>query len=133
MIDPGNMEAAAIRLAELSREIDDLERGRASLLERLNRAREVLQTAGQRTARMRASVGLLCEHMQNVSIALIELRAIEEEMNEIGMTLTENGKEVTGLLFEADSFKEALDETDDDLDRVSTILLEGKPRRSRGH
>ena len=133
MIDPGNAEAAAIKLAELSREIDDLERGRANLLERLNRARETLQMAGQRTARMRASVDLLCEHLRNIAMTMTELRAIEEEMNEIGMGLEENGKEATGLLFEAGSFKEALGETEDDLEHLSAFLIEGKSKRSRGH
>ena len=133
MIDPGNVETVAIRLAELSREIDDLERGRANLLERLNRAREAMNAACQRTAAMRASLDLLCDHIRSSAVTLTELHAIEEEMNEIRTDMEENSKEARSLLFEADSFSEALDETEDDLEHLSSIFIEGKSNRSRGH
>ncbi len=133
MIDPGNAEAAAIRLAEISREIDDMEKGRAALLERLNRTRNTILSAGQRTAAMRASVDLMCDHMTNVAMAFAELRALEEEMREVGRGLADNDRETTGLLFEADSFSDTLEETEDDLDRLSAIIIEGKVRNQRGH
>ena len=70
MNDSGKTELAAIKLAELSREIGDLENGRIALLLRLDHVRARLLTAGQRTAAMRASVDLLCEHITNVASAI---------------------------------------------------------------
>ena len=133
MVDPGDAEALAIRLVELSREIDDLELGRMGLLERLNLAREALHLAGQRTAAMRASVDLLYEHLSNSAMALRDLRALEEEMEEAGASLEGEGKEATGLLFETESFGESLDDAEEDLERMSAILIEGTLGRSRGH
>lgn len=133
MADFGVTEAAAIRLAELSREVDDLETGRTSLLNRIDRLRATLVAAGQRTAAMRASVDLLCEHISNIASALAELRALEEEMRELEQGLGGNDKEATGLVFEADGLEAALDEAEDDLERVSAILIDGKTRYSRGH
>ncbi|HKY03792.1 MAG TPA: hypothetical protein VJQ56_02825 [Blastocatellia bacterium] len=133
MADFGVTEAAAIRLAELSREVDDLETGRTSLLNRLDRVRATLVAAGQRTAAMRASVDLLCEHISNIASALAELRALEEEMRELEQGLGGNEREATGLVFEADGLEAALDEAEDDLERVSAILIDGKTRYGRGH
>lgn len=133
MTDPVIAEAAAIRLADLSREIEDLENGRLAMLNRLDRMRAELQSSGNRTAAMRASVNLLCEHISNVVSVLAELRAIEEEMHEMGRSLGAVEKNASGLSFEADSLQETLDEAEDELERLSSILIEGKARHPRGH
>ena len=133
MNDSGKAELAAIKLAELSREIGDLENGRIALLRRLDQVRARLLTAGQRTAAMRASVDLLCEHVTNVASAIAELRALEEEMSELGEGLEGVGKEASALLFESDGLQDTIDEADDELDKLSAILIEGKIKHPRGH
>lgn len=133
MTDPVIAEAAAIRLADLSREIEDLENGRMAMLNRLDSMRAELQASGHRTAAMRASVDLLCEHITNVVSALAELRAIEDEMREMGRGLGAIEKNVSGLSFEAESLQETLDEAEDELERLSSLLIEGKARHPRGH
>ena len=133
MNDSGKTELAAIKLAELSREIGDLENGRIALLRRLDQVRARLLTAGQRTAAMRASVDLLCEHVTNVASAIAELRALEEEMRELGEGLEGVGKEASALLFESDGLQDTIDEADVDLDKLSAILIEGKIKHPRGH
>ena len=133
MNDSGKSKIAAIKLAELSHEIGDLENGRIALLNRLDQIRAKLMAAGQRTAAMRASVDLLCEHVTNVASAIAELRAIEEEMRELGEGLEGVGKETSVLLFESDGLEDTIDEADEELDRLSAILIEGKIRHPRGH
>ena len=133
MNDSGKTELAAIKLAELSREIGDLENGRIALLLRLDHVRTRLLTAGQRTAAMRASVDLLCEHITNVASAIAELRALEEEMRELGEGLEGVGKEASALLFESDGLEETIDEADEELEKLSAILIEGKIKHPRGH
>ena len=133
MNDSGKSKIAAIKLAELSHEIGDLENGRIALLNRLDQIRAKLMAAGQRTAAMRASVDLLCEHVTNVASAIAELRAIEEEMRELGEGLEGVGKETSVLLFESDGLEDTIDEADEELYRLSAILIEGKIRHPRGH
>lgn len=133
MNDSGKTELAAIKLAELSREIGDLENGRIALLRRLDHVRGRLLTAGQRTAAMRASVDLLCEHITNVASAIAELRALEEEMRELGEGLEGVGNEASALLFESDGLQDTIDEADEELDKLSAILIEGKIKHPRGH
>ncbi|MFP5263348.1 MAG: hypothetical protein ACLGJB_15710 [Blastocatellia bacterium] len=133
MTDQRTAESAAIKLAELSREIDELENGRAALLDRLDRVRGTLLLAGNRTTAMRASVDLLCEHASNVVTAMSELRALEDEMREIGGGLSDNTQASSGLSFEANSLLDSLDEAEDQLERLSSILVEGKVRPPRGH
>ena len=69
MNDPRTAEATAIKLAELSHEIDELETNRALLLKRVDAMRAALLSAGNRTTAIRASVDLLCEHITNVVMA----------------------------------------------------------------
>jgi chromosome segregation ATPase len=133
MTDQRIAESAAIKLAELSREIDELENGRAALLDRLDRVRGTLLLAGNRTTAMRASVDLLCEHVSNVVMAMAELRALEDEMREIGGGLSDNTQASSGLSFEANGLLDSLDEAEDQLERLSSILVEGKVRPPRGH
>jgi hypothetical protein len=133
MNDPRIPESAAMKLAELSRDIDELENGRAALLERLDRVRATLLVAGNRTTAMRASVDLLCEHITNVVMAMGELRALEEEMRDIGQGLSDNTQVSSGLAFEVSSLLDSLDEAEDQLERLSSILVDGKVRPPRGH
>ena len=49
MNDPRAAEATALRLAELSHEIDELESSRAALLKRVDALRTTLLLAGNRT------------------------------------------------------------------------------------
>jgi chromosome segregation ATPase len=125
-------ETAAIRLAELSREIDELESSRAALLKRVDSTRDELLAAGDRIAAMRASVDLLCEHMADV-VSIDELRLIEDEIRDIGLGVDELGRESTRQSFESDSLRETLDEAEQELERLSEILVEGKVRNPRGH
>ena len=125
-------ETAAIRLAELSREIDELESSRAVLLKRVDSTRDELLTAGDRIAAVRASVDLLCEHMADV-VSIDELRLIEDEIRDIGLGVDELGRESTRQSFESDSLRETLDEAEQELERLSEILVEGKVRNPRGH
>ena len=125
-------ETAAIRLAELSSELDELESSRAALLKRVESTRDELLTAGDRIAAVRASVDLLCEHMADV-VSIDELRLIEDEIRDIGMGVDELGKESTRQSFESDSLRETLDEAEQELERLSEILVEGKARNPRGH
>jgi hypothetical protein len=133
MTDRRIPESAALRLAELSRDIDELENGRAALLDRLDRVRATLLVAGNRTTAVRASVDLLCEHVTNVVMAMGELRALEEEMRDLGQGLTDNTQTSSGLAFEVSSLLDSLDEAEDQLERLSSILIEGKVRPPRGH
>jgi phosphoserine phosphatase len=125
-------ETAAIRLAELSREIDELESSRAALLKRVESTRDELLAAGDRIAAVRASVDLLCEHMADV-VSIDELRLIEDEIRDIGLGVDELGRESTRQSFESDSLRETLDEAEQELERLSAILVEGKARNPRGH
>lgn len=125
-------ETAAIRLAELSREIDELESSRAALLKRVESTRDELLAAGDRIAAVRASVDLLCEHMADV-VSIDELRLIEDEIRDIGLGVDELGRESTRQSFESDSLRETLDEAEQELERLSEILVEGKVRNPRGH
>lgn len=133
MNDPRAAEATAIRLAELSHEIDELEMSRNALLKRVETLRNALLTAGNRTTSMRASVDLLCEHIAGVVTAMAELRALEAEIRDMGLEITANSRNTVNLVFEAESLSETLDEAEDEMEQLSSILAEGKPRGSRGH
>ena len=133
MSEHGIGEATAIRLAELSREIDELEKGRVALLRRVIDLRDKLQDSGHRTAAMRASVDLLCEHISNVTTVMAELQVIVEELRTVSGALEEDSKSAPGVVFEADGLQDALDEAENELERISTILINGKSRSPRGH
>ena len=133
MNDPRAAEATAIRLAELSHEIDELESSRAALLKRVEALRAALLTSGNRTTSMRASVDLLCEHISGVVTALAELRALEAEIRDMGVELNLNSRDAVNLIFEADSLRDSLDEAEEEMEQVSGILADGKGRHSRGH
>lgn len=133
MANIANTEAAAARLAELSREIEDLEDGRAGLLMRIDQLRSSLVSAGQRTASMRASVDLFVEHITTLIASMEELRALEEEMRELNRGLSGTERESTAMVFEVESFNETVAEAEEELERISAILFQGKIKLPRGH
>jgi len=133
MNDPRATELMAMRLADLSHEIDELDTSRASLLSRIEALRGNLVSAGNRTTAMRASVDLLREHVSNLVAAMADLRALEEEMLEIGQKLDGSANEAAKMSFESDSLIDTIDEAEEELERLSSILLDGKARHTRGH
>jgi uncharacterized coiled-coil DUF342 family protein len=133
MGEHGIGEATAIRLAELSREIDELEKGRIELLKRTDELRGKLQASGQRTGAMRASVDLLCEHISNVTTVMAELQVLEDELRAVSGGIEDEGRVAQRLVFETDGLNDALEEAENELERISTILIEGKTRSPRGH
>ena len=54
-------------------------------------------------------------------------------MRELGEGLEGVGKEASALLFESDGLEETIDEADEELDKLSAILIEGKIKHPRGH
>jgi chromosome segregation ATPase len=82
---------------------------------------------------MRASVDLLCEHITNVVTAMAELHALEEEMREVGGRLSDNTQASSALSFEVNGLLDSLDEAEEQLERLSSILVERKVRPPRGH
>jgi chromosome segregation ATPase len=126
-------ENAAMRLAELSREIDELERGRIALLKRVETTRTALLSAGDRAAALRATVDLMCEHMSDVVVSIDDIHLIEDEIRELGPAADDLGRVSTGQSFESDSLTETIDEAEQELERLSEILVEGKARNPRGH
>ena len=133
MNDPRAAEATALRLAELSHEIDELESTRAALLKRVDALRTTLLLAGNRTTSMRASVDLLCEHISGVVAAIAELRAIEAEIRDMGVEMTVNSRDAVNMVFEVDSLGDTLDEAEEEMEQLSAILTDRKGRHSRGH
>jgi chromosome segregation ATPase len=134
MGEPGlNNNDAAFDLIELHREVEELEAGRTGLLKRIEQARVGLQSAGDRTARLRAAVAIVREHLASNAAAASNLRALRDEMMAIGQSMGELSAETLGLLFEADGLKDSLVEAEDEMERLLEILVEGKPRYSRGH
>jgi chromosome segregation ATPase len=133
MGDPGLNNEAAIDLIELHREVEELEAGRSGLLKRIEQARVGLVAAGQRTVGLRAAVSILREHLASNAAAASNLRAIRDEMMAIGQSMGELSAESLGLLFEADGIRDSLVEAEDEMERLLEILVEGKPRYSRGH
>jgi hypothetical protein len=136
-------ETEGLRLARLLGEIDELESIRAALLERAERLRVKLLQAGDRSVGMRASVQLLCDHVSDAITEAAEIEALEQEM--IGAEQLEQemlgaeqevgriGRESSGLEFELTSWQESLDDAEQDLEQLSSILIERKLKHSRGH
>ena len=123
----------ASKLARLLREIEELEKTRSSLLERVEKTRAELIAAGNRTASIRASVDLFCDHITDVATAAAELSVLEEEIQTADRGLEEARKEASGSEFEADSLRETLDEADEELERLSSIFVDRKVKHPKGH
>jgi hypothetical protein len=124
---------AAMRLAEISREIDELEKGRIALLKRVENTRAALLSAGDRAAAVRATVDLMCEHVTDAVVSIDDILLIEDEMQEIGPGVDDLSKVSMGQSFEADSLTETLDEAEHEIEQLSSILVDGKARTRRGH
>ena len=124
---------AATGLVELSNEIDDLDAARLSLTKRLDHARSCLGDAGDRTAILRASVKMLRNHLADNAEAAASLKAIREEMRQLGRSITEVTAESLGMLFEAEGFQESLAEAEEEMERLISILAGDNPRDCRGH
>ena len=123
----------ASRLARLLREIDELEKARASLLHRVEGSRARLLEAGNRAAAIRASVDLLCDHITDVVTSEDEITMLENEIRESDRSLEEAQREATALVFESDSLQETLDEADEELERLSSILVGRRSNNTKGH
>jgi chromosome segregation ATPase len=123
----------AARLARLLRDIEELEKTRAALLNRVESTRSSLVAAGNRTAAIRASVDLLCDHITEVVNAAADLSIVDSEMHEVDQGFKEAARESSGLGFESDSLHDTLDEADEELERLSSILVERRGKHSRGH
>lgn len=127
-----NRPNEATRLARLLRDIEELEKTRAALLQRVERSRESLVEAGNRTAAIRASVDLLCDHLSDVASAE-EISMLENEIQETDRNLEQARREASGSAFESDSLREMLDEGEEELERLSSILVERRSKQSKGH
>ena len=123
----------ASRLARLLRDIEELEKARTVLLQRVELSRARLLEAGNRAAAIRASVDLLCDHISDVVTSEDEISMLENEIRESDRSLEEVRREASGLVFEAESFQETLDEADEEFERLSSILVGRRNKNTKGH
>jgi chromosome segregation ATPase len=123
----------ASRLARLLSDVEELEKTRTALLNRVESARARLLADGNRTAAIRASVDLLCDHITEVATAATELSSLDQEMHDVEQNVKEAVRDTSRLGFETDSLQETLDEADEELERLSSILVERRGKHSRGH
>ena len=123
----------ASRLARLLSDVEELEKTRTALLNRVESARARLLADGNRTAAIRASVDLLCDHITEVTTAATELSILDQEMRDVEQGVKEAVSDASRLGFETDSLQETLDEADEELERLSSILVERRGKHSRGH
>jgi len=123
----------ASKLGTLLEEIEHLEHTRTALLKRVESARSNLIEAGNKAASMHASVDLLCDHLSDMTSTAEEISTLEREIREVERGLEHIGADTSGLIFEAESLHETLNEADDELERLSLILIERKGKHSKGH
>ena len=123
----------ASRLARLLRDIEELEKTRTALLQRVERTRSSLVVAGNRTAAIRASVDLLCDHITDVVSSSAEMSMLENDIQASDQGVEDIRRESSGLAFETESLQETLDEADEELERLSSILVERRGKHSKGH
>ncbi len=131
MKDPATQQATAIRLTELSHEIDNLEASRLLILDRVERLREVILKSGNRTTSVRASVDLLSEHLTDIAFA--EMIKLETHMRDLGITFDAIHQEFDSLYFETESLDYSITDLEDDLERLSHNATDDKPKYPRGH
>jgi chromosome segregation ATPase len=123
----------ASKLACLLRDIEELERTRTALLQRVDRTRAELIASGNRTAAIKATVDLLCEHLTDVVAAASEISLLEQEIRETDRNLDDAQKTTNAHSFEFESFQQTLDEEDEELERLSSILVDRRGKHSKGH
>jgi hypothetical protein len=63
----------------------------------------------------------------------LDLRAVNEEVRELGHTMTEVTAETLGMIFEADGLRDSLGEAEEEMERLLAILVRGKGRDAKGH
>jgi hypothetical protein len=131
MTDPLTAQLTAIKLAEISHEIEELETTRLSVLQRIEKLRSLLMTSGNRTTSARASVDFLTEHLTDIAIA--QVRLLEAEVREIASGLEGLGRESFSVAFESNSLDETYNDVEEEIEHISMIVLEGKVKPSRGH
>ncbi len=131
MTDPLTAQLTAIKLADLSHEIEELESSRLSVLQRLEKLRSLLIASGNRTTTARASVDFLTEHMTDIAFA--QVRLLEAEVREIASGLEGLSRESFSVAFESSSLDETFNEVEEDIEHISMIVLEGKVKATRGH
>ena len=131
MTDPLTAQTTAIKLAEISHEIEELESGRQSVLQRIEKLRLLLIASGNRTATARASVDFLTDHLTEIAFA--QVRLLEAEVREIANGLESLNRESASMAFESGSLDETISEVEDEIERISSIVLDGKGKTSRGH
>ena len=123
----------ASKLARLLRDIDELEKTRTALLERVEKTRSDLIAAGNRTAAIKASVDLFCDHLTDMATADAELSLLDQEVKTVDRGIDEARKNAAGNEFESESLHETLDESDDELERLSSILVDRRGKHPKGH
>ncbi len=112
----------ASRLARLLRDIEELEKTRTALLQRVERTRSSLVVAGNRT-----------DHITDVVASAAEMSMLEHDIQAADRGVEEVRRESSGLAFESESLQETLDEADEELERLSSILVERRGKHSKGH
>jgi chromosome segregation ATPase len=131
MTDPLTAQLTAIKLAEIAHEIEELESSRLSILQRIERLRSLLMAAGNRTTTARASTDFLTEHMTDVAIA--QVRLLEAEVREIASGLDHLGRESNSAAFETNSLEDTFNDVEEEIERLSMVVLSGEVKSSRGH
>ena len=131
MKDPAAQQATAIRLAEVSHELDDLEASRLLLLERIERLREKVLKSGNRATSTRAAADLLSEHITDVAFA--EMMKIETHMRDLGISFDSILQDFDSLHFESESLDHSISDIEEEVERVSRQMLDGKSKYPRGH
>src|SRR5215510_3780985 len=131
MKDPAAQQATAIRLAEVSHELDDLEASRLLLLERIERLREKVLKSGNRATSTRAAVDLLSEHITDVAFA--EMMKLETHLRDLGIGFDSILQDFDSLHFESESLDHSVSDIEEDVERVSRQMTDGKSKYPRGH
>ena len=131
MTDPRIAQATAIKLTEISNEVEELEASRLALILRLEGLRTNLLETGSRTATIRASLDFLTEHLTDVALAQMSL--LEAELREVGLGVEAVQRDSSTLLFESSSLEETILDSEEELENLSRLILEGKAKNPRGH
>ena len=131
MTDPLTAQLTAIKLAEISHEVEELESSRLSILQRIEKLRSLLIAAGNRTTTARASADFLTEHLTEIAIA--QVRLLEAEVREIASGLENLSRESITAAFESNSLDETFNDVEEEFERISMIVLDGNVKTSRGH